>query len=160
MKKKSIRVLISQLLLRVIFSTFHGQKYSFLSQNRLSLRIEIMSVKEIVVLYRHSSFNAVLLYRGIPSNAGFLSPKTALYFHLMRFFHGQMSKNVKKKSNFFLRFQIHLLVKFLGNADDSNSNLSLLLSIISGQVLHVKGHYCFKKCYTYFLSFIRNNLFI
>ena len=31
-----------------------------------------------------------------------------------------------------------LLVKFLGNADESNSNLSLLLSIISGQVLHLK----------------------
>ena len=59
-----------------------------------------MSVKEIVALYRHSSFNAVLLYRGIPSNAGFLSPKTALYFHLMRFLHGQMSKKIQ----FFFAF--------------------------------------------------------
>ena len=36
--------------------------------------------------YRHSSFNAVLLYRGIPSTAVFTRSKTALKFHLTRFF--------------------------------------------------------------------------
>ena len=36
--------------------------------------------------YRHSSYNAVLLYRGILSNAVFSKPKTALKFYLTRFF--------------------------------------------------------------------------
>jgi hypothetical protein len=35
--------------------------------------------------YRHSSYNAVLLYRGILSNAVFSKPKSALKFYLTRF---------------------------------------------------------------------------
>ena len=35
--------------------------------------------------YRYSSFNAVLLYCGIPSTAVFSRPKTPLNFHLTRF---------------------------------------------------------------------------
>ena len=42
--------------------------------------------KSILNEYRHSSYNAVLLYRGILSNAVFSKPKTALKFYLTRFF--------------------------------------------------------------------------
>ena len=61
-------------------------------------------------VYRHSSFNAVLLYRGILSNAVFFRPKTALNFHLTRFF----KKNLKKKnfSNFFFSQKISYLYLF------------------------------------------------
>ena len=45
-------------------------------------------------MYRHSSYNAVLLYRGILSNAVFSKPKTALKFYLTRFF---FLKKVEKK---------------------------------------------------------------
>ena len=45
-----------------------------------------------LVRYRHSSYNAVLLYRGIPSNAVFSKPKTALKFYLTRFFHRESNK--------------------------------------------------------------------
>ena len=44
------------------------------------------AIPEIQGMYRHSSYNAVLLYRGIPSNAVFSKPKTALNFYLTRFF--------------------------------------------------------------------------
>ena len=52
-----------------------------------------------LVRYRHSSYNAVLLYRGIPSNAVFSKPKTALNFYLTRFFQNKNKKICKK--NFF-----------------------------------------------------------
>ena len=51
--------------------------------------------------YRHSSYNAVLLYRGILSIRVFYKPKTALIFYLKRFFHKKMKKNCK---NFFFNF--------------------------------------------------------
>ena len=56
-----------------------------------------------LVRYRHSSYNAVLLYRGIPSNVVFSKPKTALRFYLTKFF----SKKKKKKIlvEFFFFFQ-------------------------------------------------------
>ena len=50
--------------------------------------------------YRHSSFNAVLLYRGILSDEVFSVPKTALNFHLSNTFFSK--KNQKNK--FFLKF--------------------------------------------------------
>ena len=60
----------------------------------------IKCTKAISNIYRHSSYNAVLLYRGIPSNAVFSKPKTSLKFYLTRFF---QKKNCKKKK-FFLKF--------------------------------------------------------
>ena len=47
-----------------------------------------------LVRYRHSSYNAVLLYRGIPSNAVFSNPKTALNFYLTRFFQKKFAKKI------------------------------------------------------------------
>ena len=61
------------------------------------------------LIYRHSSFNVVLLYRGILSNAVFSRSKTALNFHLTRFF--QKKKNLKKK--FFLSRIFRFLLIFI-----------------------------------------------
>ena len=55
------------------------------------------AIPEIQGMYRHSSYNAVLLYRGIPSNAVFSKPKTALNFYLTRFFQNKNKKIWKKK---------------------------------------------------------------
>ena len=52
-----------------------------------------------IVSYRHSSYNAVLLYRGILSNMVFSKPKTALKFYLTRFFH---KKEQKLKKNLWI----------------------------------------------------------
>ena len=62
--------------------------------------------RRLLSRYRHSSYNAVLLYRGIPSNAGFSKPKTALNFYLTRFFQNKekkFAKNLQKK-NFGVKF--------------------------------------------------------
>ena len=45
--------------------------------------------------YRHSSYNAVLLYRGIPSNAVFSKPKTVLNFYLTWFFQNDKKKKLQ-----------------------------------------------------------------
>ena len=71
--------------------------------------------------YRHSSYNAVLLYRGILSNAVFSKPKTALKFYLTRFFSKKSKKKLKKNffwliffSNFFLKTVLdRILTRFL-----------------------------------------------
>ena len=47
----------------------------------------------ILTFSNHSSYNAVLLYRGILSNAVFSKPKTALKFYLTRFFLKPVKKN-------------------------------------------------------------------
>ena len=46
----------------------------------------ILKISSSIFHIRHSSFNAVLLYRGILSTAVFSRLKTALNFHLTRFF--------------------------------------------------------------------------
>ena len=50
-------------------------------------------------IYRHSSYNAVLLYRGILSYAVFSNQKTTLKFYLTRFFLKKVKK--MKKNKFF-----------------------------------------------------------
>ena len=72
-----------------------------ISQKNLSMEAFLII---IITLYRHSSYNAVLLYYGIPSNAVFSKPKTVLKFYLARFIQNFFFKNLKKKcfwSNFF-----------------------------------------------------------
>ena len=67
-----------------------------------------------LVRYRHSSYNAVLLYRGIPSNAVFSKPKTALNFYLTRFFKNKSKKKFKKiffwSKNFFFNIFYFLII--------------------------------------------------
>ena len=66
--------------------------------------------------YRHSSYNAVLLYRGILSNAVFSKPKIALEFYLTRFFHKQEGKKIFdffQFSKFFFDMQKKSLRKHL-----------------------------------------------
>ena len=53
--------------------------------------------------YRHSSFNAVLLYRGILSSAVFLSQKTVLKLYLTLFFLKKVKK-IEKKNFFWQKF--------------------------------------------------------
>jgi hypothetical protein len=62
--------------------------------------------------YRHSSYNAVLLYRGILSKAVFHKPKTVLKFYLTQFF----LKKLKKKfflTNFFFLYEKTVLDRIL-----------------------------------------------
>lgn len=93
---------------------------------------------KIFWLYRHSSFNGVLLYRGILSNVVFLNSKTALFYYLTRFFHGW-----NQKKSFFKDFfpkKIHFFFRFL-----PTFLLLLLFPIIFSQKLRVKGNSCFQK---------------
>ena len=57
-------------------------------------------------IYRHSSYNTVLLYRGIPSNLVFSKPKTVLNFYLTRFFQNKEKKFQKicTQKNYFQCF--------------------------------------------------------
>ena len=70
----------------------------------------------------------------------FLNPKTALFFYLMRFFHGERSKK------FFLQFFFPIFVLFLS---------TFVTFYYFGQVLNVKGDYCFQKRLTYVLPFFK-----
>ena len=81
--------------------------------------------------YRHSSFNAVLLYRGILSNAVFLIIKTALFFHLTRF----LWPKVKKFFFFYIFFFFVFVQIFM-----------LLHSTDFSQAMIVKEHSSFQKC--------------
>ena len=74
--------------------TFWGECVYFF---KLSYRTLMAEPFEASFRYRHSSYNAVLLYRGIPSNAVFSKPKTALKFYLTQFFHKIRKTFAKEK---------------------------------------------------------------
>ena len=79
--------------------------------------------------YRHSSYEAVLLYSGIPSNAVFSKPKTALKFYLTRFFQKKMKKIWKKFAKLICK--IFFFVKFFFSTAFFSSNVQFHLILIS-----------------------------
>ena len=79
--------------------------------------------------YRHSSFNAVLLYHSILSDAVFFRTKIALKFHLTRFLRKFLSKfffffsqkkiffSVKKNFCLFFVFSSNFFLSFFSSVD-------------------------------------------
>ena len=74
-------------------------KMQFLFSNQDPPGFENLTKPLLIRIYRHSSCNLVLLYRGIPSNAFFSKPISALIFYLTRFFQKKIKKIVKQEEN-------------------------------------------------------------